>query len=108
MFFFLFLLDDRRIRIQETQKHMDPTDTDLDSDPDPQHCLPVKKCDLGARAGSCYNGAATSGYHCTSAVFLESQDILSAWCKKILCYFDMESFYTKISSHPRSTSTAAF
>jgi hypothetical protein len=28
MFFLLFLLDDRRIRIQEAQKH---------SDPDPQH-----------------------------------------------------------------------
>jgi hypothetical protein len=31
MFFLLFLLDDRRIRIREAQKHMDPTD------PDPQH-----------------------------------------------------------------------
>ncbi len=33
MFFLLFLLDDRRIRIREAPKHMDPTD------PDPQHCL---------------------------------------------------------------------
>jgi hypothetical protein len=35
MFFLLFLLVDRRvrIRIQEAQKHMDPTD------PDPQHCF---------------------------------------------------------------------
>ncbi len=32
MFFLLFLLDDRRIRILEVQKHMDATD------PDPQHC----------------------------------------------------------------------
>jgi hypothetical protein len=32
--FLLFLLDNRRIRIQEAQKHTDPTD--LDSDPDPQ------------------------------------------------------------------------
>jgi hypothetical protein len=41
-FFLLFLLDDKRIRIriQETQKHMDPTDPDPDSDPDPQNCLP--------------------------------------------------------------------
>jgi hypothetical protein len=31
MFFLLFLLDDRRIRIREAQKHSDPTD------PDPQH-----------------------------------------------------------------------
>ncbi len=31
MLFILFLLDDRRIRIREAQKHMDPTD------PDPQH-----------------------------------------------------------------------
>jgi hypothetical protein len=30
-FFLLFSLDDRRIRIQEAQKHMDPTD------PDPEH-----------------------------------------------------------------------
>jgi hypothetical protein len=29
-FFLLFLLDDRRIRIQEAQKHIDPTDPDLD------------------------------------------------------------------------------
>ncbi len=37
MFFLLFLLDNRRIRIRirEAQKHMDPTDPD----PDPQHCL---------------------------------------------------------------------
>jgi hypothetical protein len=33
MVFLLFLLDDRRIRIREAQKHMDPTD------PDPQHCF---------------------------------------------------------------------
>jgi hypothetical protein len=32
-FFLLLLLDDRRIRIQEAQKHMDLTD------PDPQDCL---------------------------------------------------------------------
>jgi hypothetical protein len=32
-FFLLFLLDDRRIRIQEAQKHLDPMD------PDPQHWL---------------------------------------------------------------------
>jgi hypothetical protein len=41
MFFLVFLLDDRRIRIRisdlwgrirEAQKHMDPTD------PDPRHC----------------------------------------------------------------------
>jgi hypothetical protein len=31
MFFLLFLLDEKRIRILEAQKHMDPTD------PDPQH-----------------------------------------------------------------------
>jgi hypothetical protein len=51
-FFLLFLLGDRRIRsririhtpdywirirIQEAQKHTDPTDPDPDSDPDPQH-----------------------------------------------------------------------
>ncbi len=46
MFFLLFLLDDRgiririsdywiRMRIREAQKHMDPTD--WDGDPDPQH-----------------------------------------------------------------------
>jgi hypothetical protein len=36
-FFLLLLLNDRRIRIQEVQKHVDP---DLDSDdPDPQHWL---------------------------------------------------------------------
>jgi hypothetical protein len=33
MFFLLFLLDDRRIRIREVQKHMDPTD--------PEHCVYV-------------------------------------------------------------------
>jgi hypothetical protein len=27
-----------RMRIWEAQKHWDPTDPDLDSDPDPQHC----------------------------------------------------------------------
>jgi hypothetical protein len=32
MLFLLFLLDDRRIRIREVQKHMDPMDLD------PQHC----------------------------------------------------------------------
>jgi hypothetical protein len=32
-FFLLFLLNDRRIRIQEPQKHVVPVD------PDPQHCL---------------------------------------------------------------------
>ncbi len=32
--FLTFLLDDRRIRIQEAQKHMN---RDPDSDPDPQH-----------------------------------------------------------------------
>jgi hypothetical protein len=32
MLFLLFLLDDRRIRIREAQKHMDPMD------PYPQHC----------------------------------------------------------------------
>jgi hypothetical protein len=35
--FLLFLLGDRRIRIQEAQKHVDPVDPDPDSDP--QHCL---------------------------------------------------------------------
>ncbi len=35
MFFLLFLLDDKRIRIREAQKHKNLTD--LDSDPDPQH-----------------------------------------------------------------------
>ncbi len=50
MFFLLFLLDDRRIRIRirisdywiwirETKKHMDPKDPD--SDPDPQHCFNI-------------------------------------------------------------------
>jgi hypothetical protein len=33
----LFLLDDRRIRIQEAQKLVDPTD------PDPQHCSQAHK-----------------------------------------------------------------
>jgi hypothetical protein len=36
------LLNDRRIRIQEAEKHVDP-----DSDPDPQHCL-LGKPILGA------------------------------------------------------------
>ncbi len=31
LLFLVFLLDDRRIRIREAQKHIDPTD------PDPQH-----------------------------------------------------------------------
>jgi hypothetical protein len=31
------LPNERRIRIQEAQKHADPVDPD--SDPDPQHCL---------------------------------------------------------------------
>jgi hypothetical protein len=35
----LFLHDDRRIRILEAQKHVDPVDPDSDSDPDPQHCF---------------------------------------------------------------------
>jgi hypothetical protein len=35
-FFLLFSLDDRGIRIQEAQKHVDPVD--LDPDPDPEHC----------------------------------------------------------------------
>jgi hypothetical protein len=35
--FLTILLNDRRIRIQEAQKHMDPVD------PDPQHCPQVKK-----------------------------------------------------------------
>jgi hypothetical protein len=39
MFSLLFLLHDRRIR--EAPKHKDPTDPDLDSDPDPQHCFRV-------------------------------------------------------------------
>ncbi len=50
MFFLLFLLDDRRIRIcisdywirmriWEAQKNMDPMDPDPDVDPDPQHCF---------------------------------------------------------------------
>ncbi len=30
------MMDDRRMRIREAKKHMDPTDPDLD--PDPQHC----------------------------------------------------------------------
>jgi hypothetical protein len=34
--FLLFLLNDRRIRIQEAQKHVNPLDPDPDSDP--QHC----------------------------------------------------------------------
>jgi hypothetical protein len=36
MFFLLFLLNERRFRIREAQKHMDCF-TDLDSDLDPQH-----------------------------------------------------------------------
>ncbi len=56
MFLSLFLLDERRIRIQiltrirnsdqwirmrirEAQIHMDPTDPDPDTDPDLQRCL---------------------------------------------------------------------
>jgi hypothetical protein len=35
-FFLLFLLGDRRIRIQEAQKHVDPVYPELY--PDPQHC----------------------------------------------------------------------
>jgi hypothetical protein len=34
------LHDDRRIRILEAQKHVDPVDPD--PDPDPQHCVEVK------------------------------------------------------------------
>jgi hypothetical protein len=29
------------MRIREAQKHMDPTDSDPDADPDPQHCQNV-------------------------------------------------------------------
>ncbi len=42
-FLLLFLHDDRRIRIREAQKHVDPmdpdpaSDPDPDSDPDPEH-----------------------------------------------------------------------
>jgi hypothetical protein len=45
MFFLLFLLEDKRIRIriQEAQKHTDPTDPDPDSDPDPQLWYKVRK-----------------------------------------------------------------
>ncbi len=39
MLFLLFLHDDRRIRIREAQKHVDPVDPDLDSDPDPEHWM---------------------------------------------------------------------
>jgi hypothetical protein len=37
--YYIFLHDDRRIRIWilEAQKHVDPVDPDPDSDPDPQH-----------------------------------------------------------------------
>ena len=35
--FLTILLNDRRIRIQEAQKHVDPVDPD--SDPDPQHWI---------------------------------------------------------------------
>jgi hypothetical protein len=38
-FFLLFLLNERRIRIQEAQKHVDPVDPDPESDPGPQHLL---------------------------------------------------------------------
>ena len=48
MFFLQFVIDYRRIRIhtsdqwiririQDSQKHVDPVDKDPDSDPDPQH-----------------------------------------------------------------------
>jgi hypothetical protein len=39
MFFFLVLLADRRIRIREAQKHVDPVD------PDPEHWSPVELTD---------------------------------------------------------------
>jgi hypothetical protein len=38
-FFLLFLLNGRRIRIREAQKHVDPVDPDPDWDPDPEHCF---------------------------------------------------------------------
>jgi hypothetical protein len=38
-FFLLFFLDDRRIRIREAQKRVNPVDPDPDSDPDPEHCF---------------------------------------------------------------------
>jgi hypothetical protein len=41
MFLLLFLLNDRKVRIREAQKHMDPTDPTPDSDPDPQHWIKV-------------------------------------------------------------------
>jgi hypothetical protein len=41
-----YLLNDRRIRIREAQKHVDPVDPDPDSDP--EHCLKVYKFRLGS------------------------------------------------------------
>jgi hypothetical protein len=46
--FSYILLDVRRIRIQEAQKRIDPTD----SDPDPQHSLKASARDLSAGDGS--------------------------------------------------------
>ncbi len=46
MFFLLFLHDDRRIRIREAQKQMDP---------DPQHCLePILLVEYGKMTASLY------------------------------------------------------
>ena len=39
-FFLQFLLADRRIRIRDAQKHVDPLDQDLDSNPDPDPTAP--------------------------------------------------------------------
>jgi hypothetical protein len=41
--FLTILLDDRRIRIQEAQKHTDPTDLDPDSDPQHSFLESVRK-----------------------------------------------------------------
>jgi hypothetical protein len=46
MFFLLFLHDDRRIRIQEAQKHVDPVDPD--SDQEPQHWMVQMQAILAA------------------------------------------------------------
>jgi hypothetical protein len=72
MFFLLFLLDDRGIRIRisdmrirEAQKQMDPMDPD--SDPDPQHCLHefcvVAGCPGAARQEVRHGGEHQAGPH---------------------------------------------
>ncbi len=77
-FFLLFLHDDRRIRIQEVQKHIPLTSGSGSGrpkkhvDPDPEHCFKVIKV-FGDRGGGGGGGAAPTVAH-----QIREEDLLEA------------------------------